>query len=163
MPSVAYKVNDKKFSEAVKSSTSIRQVLMKLGLNETGSAYRVFKKRIKILKLDISHFTGQGHLRGKSHNWAIKQPIEEILIENSTYANIASLKNRLVNEHIVQYKCSECAITNEWNNKPIALQLDHINGIYDDHRIENLRFLCPNCHSQTSTFAFAGKNIGKNK
>ena len=72
--------------------------------------------------------------------------MEEILIENSSYDNIASLKRRLLNEGYLEYKCSECGIS-EWNGKPLSLHLDHINGKHNDHRIENLRFLCPNCHS----------------
>ena len=68
---------------------------------------------------------------------------------------IARLKERLVKEGILEYKCAECGIS-KWNNKPLSLHLDHINGINNDHRIENLRFLCPNCHSQTDTYA--GKN-----
>jgi 5-methylcytosine-specific restriction endonuclease McrA len=63
-----------------------------------------------------------------------------------------------VNEGRMEYKCQCCGIS-EWLDKPISLQLDHINGINNDHRIENLRFLCPNCHSQTDTYA--GKNIGR--
>ena len=60
---------------------------------------------------------------------------------------------------LIEYKCKECGIENLWNNKPISLQLDHINGIKTDNRLENLRFLCPNCHSQTETFG--SKNIRK--
>ena len=71
---------------------------------------------------------------------------------------IAHLKERLVKEKYLEYKCAECGIT-EWNGKPLSLHLDHINGINNDHRIENLRFLCPNCHSQTNTYA--GKNKKK--
>jgi hypothetical protein len=54
-------------------------------------------------------------------------------------------------------KCEICEIGNEWNGKPLTLQLDHINGIHLDNRIENLRILCPNCHSQTATFC--GRNV----
>jgi 5-methylcytosine-specific restriction endonuclease McrA len=60
-----------------------------------------------------------------------------------------------VKENRLEYKCANCGIK-EWNNLPLSLQLDHINGVNNDHRLENLRFLCPNCHSQTDTYS--GKN-----
>ena len=65
------------------------------------------------------------------------------------------LKQRLLKERIIENKCIECGIT-EWNGKIINMHLDHINGINNDHRLENLRMLCPNCHSQTDTYC--GKN-----
>lgn len=77
------------------------------------------------------------------------------MIKDFTYANISRLKERLIRANLLEYKCHKCGIT-EWQNEPIALQLDHINGINNDHRLENLRLLCPNCHSQTDTYA--GKN-----
>jgi hypothetical protein len=155
MPSVAYMVDDETLYQAVKNSRSIREVLLQVGLNETGSAYRVFKKRVKILGIDTSHFLGQGHLKGKSHDWAPKIPLKKILVKNSTYNNTVALKNRLIKEGLLKNRC-ECGLESIWNGKPITLQLDHINGHYDDNRITNLRILCPNCHSQTETFA--GKN-----
>ena len=54
-------------------------------------------------------------------------------------------------------KCSKCNQENTWNNKPLMLQLDHIDGNSDNNNLENLRLLCPNCHSQTETFGNAGK------
>lgn len=57
----------------------------------------------------------------------------------------------------MEYRCSICGNTGEWNSKKLVLQLDHINGIHNDNRIENLRLLCPNCHSQTDTFC--GKRV----
>jgi predicted amidophosphoribosyltransferase len=61
---------------------------------------------------------------------------------------------------LIEYKCNICDLTEIWNGKKISLQLDHINGIYNDNRLHNLRYLCPNCHSQTENFA--GKKL-KNK
>ena len=85
-----------------------------------------------------------------------KYSLEEILIENSSYTNRTRLKIRLLKEHLIEYKCAICGNKGEWNNQPLTLQLDHINGINNDNRIENLRFLCPNCHSQTETYS--GRN-----
>lgn len=86
-------------------------------------------------------------------------PNDEIFIEYSGYTN-ELVKGRIFKDQIIEYKCYECKIT-DWNNKPITLELDHINGVNNDHRLENLRFLCPNCHSQTDTYKGRNKNTGK--
>lgn len=157
-----YKIDEETFKIAVKGSFSIAEVFRKLNLCNTGTAYRTLKGRIKELCLDTTHFTGAGHLKNKTHNWSPKKPLSEILIQNSRYQNNVSLKKRLISEKCLQPKCygNNCLITTTWNDLPITLQLDHINGNHEDNRIENLRLLCPNCHSQTHTFA--GKNIGAN-
>ncbi len=156
--SIAYSTSDEDFIEAVKTSFSIRGALFKLGLNPAGSNYRVFTIRIKKLNLDTKHFTGQGHLKNKSHNWCnTKIPLEEILIEHSNYSSTHNIKNRLIKEGKILNQCNICLIS-KWLNAPLILHLDHINGINDDHRLENLRLLCPNCHSQTSTYCGKNKN-----
>ena len=69
-------------------------------------------------------------------------------------------KRKLVRDGILDYRCIECGIS-EWRGRPLAIQIDHINGIRDDWRIDNLRMLCPNCHSQTPTFA--GRNVKRHR
>ena len=145
------------FIKYVKNSTSIRQVLKKIGLEPKGGNYATAKRRILVLNLDISHFTGQGHLKGKTHNWAKKIPLKEILIENSTYGGGSSkLKTKLFKQGILKEQCYNCGLT-EWLGKKISLELEHINGNRFDNRIENLIILCPNCHSQTTTYRGRGK------
>jgi 5-methylcytosine-specific restriction endonuclease McrA len=86
-----------------------------------------------------------------------KIDLSEILNgKHPTYQTL-KLKKRLIKEEILEHKCSICEI-NEWQGKEISLQLDHIDGNNHNHRLENLRLLCPNCHSQTDTYC--GKNKG---
>lgn len=142
--------------KSVETSVSFAETLRKLGLNIHGSAYKTLKKYINLYDIDTSHFLGCGHLKGKSRNIKPKIPLEKILVKNSTYYNTTLLKKRLLNAGILKRQCYICGI-NEWCGKPLSLQLDHINGVHNDHTIENLRLLCPNCHSQTVNFA--GRNI----
>lgn len=87
-------------------------------------------------------------------NWTI----EEMLVENSK-VNRGTLKKRLLSEKILENKCYECGAEPFWNNKPLVMIIDHINGTNNDNRIENLRMLCPNCNSQQDTFS--GRNVKK--
>jgi len=80
------------------------------------------------------------------------------LTENSKTSRDV-VKRYLINKKLIKYQCNECSITNTYNSRPITLHLDHINGINNDNRLENLRVLCPNCHSQTPTYC--GKSKGK--
>ena len=92
-------------------------------------------------------------------NSRIKFINDEILIENSNYPR-HRLKQRIINQKLIEYSCQECYNKGFHNGKLLVLQLDHINGINNDNRIANLRFLCPNCHTQQDTYA--AKNKGKN-
>lgn len=152
---------DVEFIDAVATSQSIAELLRKLNLRPTGGNYHTAKKRIKILELNTDHFTRQGHLKGKTHNWAKKIPLIEILVKDSKYGcGTDKLKKRLIKEGYFEYKCYECGLT-EWRGLPISLELEHRNGDRFDNRIENLTLLCPNCHAQTETYR--GKNIKKEK
>ncbi len=145
---------------AVASSISMRGVLSKLELHHTGGNLVNIKKNILKRNLDTSHFLGQAARRGTSYTTGRALPLNEVLIQNSSYSRY-SLKKRLIKEGLLDNsKCNNpnCPMSSlEWAGKPLVLEMDHINGIYNDNRLENLWLICPNCHSQLPTTH--GKNI----
>ena len=150
MSSKIYEVSDSDFKSIVNSANNYSDCLRALGLSPRGgSSTAILKRRIEELGCSVEHFNYKNNPNSQKYS------MDEILIENSTYSNRERLKIRLVQEGYLEERCDECGIT-EWNGKPITLQLEHSNGKNNDNRIENLRFLCPNCHSQTSTYA--GRN-----
>jgi len=84
-------------------------------------------------------------------------PNEKLFVKNSNYKNYTHLKNRIIKEKLIPYECAFCGNEGEWKKKNLSLVLDHINGVKKDNRLENLRFVCPNCDSQLPTFK--SKNI----
>jgi len=149
------KWSEDQFIEAVKRNQSVRGVLRDLNLRYTGANYETVRTYVNKLSLDTSHWTGQGHNKGKKLKKR-KIVLDKILINGSKYDR-GRLKKRLVNEGLMEYKCNECGNEGWWKEKSMALVIDHINGINNDNRLENLRFLCPNCNSQTKTFC--GRNV----
>lgn len=146
-----------KLQKLLNESSSLCEVISKIGLNLCGAQYTALNKRIKEDKLDISHFTNSRYTKNAIAFRTI--PMEDILIKNSTYKNTSNLKNRLIKEGLLKYECQKCKNEGTWCNNKLSLQIDHINGIRNDNRIENLRLLCPNCHSQTSTYAGKSKRV----
>ena len=150
-----WEIPEDEFKAIVAHSTSITDILRKLGVSWGGDTRQTLQKRIEMLHLDTSHLSAWKEFEPEN-----KIPLEEILVENSTYKR-THLKKRLVENNLLEYRCAICGLEPQWEGKDLVLWLDHINGVKDDHRLENLRFLCPNCHSQTETFA--GKNVRKTK
>jgi hypothetical protein len=148
---------DEQLIEAVQSSTSIRQVLAKLGLVEAGGNYSIVKRKIQSLDLCIAHFTGKGWKKGNIKPVISPRPLSEIL-QKGTYIQSYKLKNRLFAEGLKEKKCERC-LNQEWLGYSLPLEIDHINGNPMDNRIENLRILCPNCHALTDTYR--GKKLAK--
>ena len=102
-------------------------------------------KHLKLMGIEYAgNMAGIGMLKSKV-------PLEDILT-NKVKFHTGQLKKRLIFEGLLEDKCKDCGNEGIWNNKPITLELDHINGDDNDNRLENLRILCPNCHSQTPTF-----------
>tara|TARA_Y100001938_G_scaffold150476_1_gene241567 strand:- start:1904 stop:2371 length:468 start_codon:yes stop_codon:yes gene_type:complete len=151
------KYSKEDFIEAVASSTSIRQVLSKLNLKEAGGNYQTVKNGIKSLDLDTSHFLGQAIHRGKKLGH--KRPISEYL-SNKHKIQSHKLRLRLLKEGYFEHKCYQCDNV-EWNQQPIPLELEHIDGDHFNNDLNNLTLLCPNCHAQTPTYR--GKNRKRTK
>jgi len=137
----------------VKDSKSVAQVLKKIGVSTTsGGAYCHVQRRIDEYGIDRSHFVGQAHMKGKKpHNYGKKKPLEEILVVGSEYQR-GHLKERLLSEGLKNNKCEICGQDGTWMGKRLVMVLDHVNGVGNDNRFENLRMLCPNCNSQQPTF-----------
>jgi len=137
--------------EAIDTSSSIREVLVKLGLIPAGGNYMTIKRRARELGLDLGqvlHAGGQGWRKGRT--FGPKRPLSYYLVNGSKISS-SNLRLRLTREGILECKCSRCGIT-KWQGYPAPLELDHINGDSEDNRLENLRILCPNCHALTPTY-----------
>lgn len=150
------KYSDDEIIEILNNSKSFREALNKFGYCSNGSAGYVSAKRI-ILKRNITIPKYYYYGNGRSNP---KFKLNEILVKNSKYTSRTILKKRLVDEGLLEYKC-KCGNVGTWEGKILVLQLEHKNGINNDNRLENLEFLCPNCHSQSKTYA--GKNNKKSK
>lgn len=154
--SVIWSISSQKFAALVKNATSIGQILNHFGLQNKGGNHHTVRRRIAQECLDISHLP-MGRGSNKNRTFKPRRPLTAVLVKNSK-CQTAHLKKRLINHKVILHECAACGLGTEWQGKPLVLQLEHKNGDNRDNRLKNLCFLCPNCHSQTSTFA--GRNSG---
>ena len=146
--SVIWTIPKEELSRIVKESSSYTAVLKFFGLESKGANNETLKKRLNEERIDYSH------IKENKYKFSAKRiiPDKEIFKKNSKVSQ-SVLKRRILRNNMLAYQCSECGIGPEWCGKPLTLQLDHKNGNRTDNRLENLRFLCPNCHAQTPNFA----------
>jgi len=144
-------------AEAVAESTSIAGVLRYLGLAQAGGTHAHISRTIKRMGLDTSHFAPYR----KSGGQIRRMPPGEILVRRPPGSGRQKppLLRRALVESGVAYACAECGNSGIWRKRLLRLHVDHIDGDFHNNTIENLRFLCPNCHSQTENFS--GLSRGK--
>ncbi|MFC3235737.1 HNH endonuclease [Streptomyces nitrosporeus] len=140
---------------AVTSSSSMCDVLRRLGLEVVGGQHTHISRRVRALGIDTSHFTApsrKGEVR-------CRRPEELLVNRSGTLARRISgerLKRAMISMGCAE-RCALCGTDPTWRGRPLPLEVDHINGDWQDNRLRNLRLLCPNCHSTTDTYRGRGK------
>ncbi|MFI5275385.1 MAG: HNH endonuclease signature motif containing protein [Candidatus Saccharimonadales bacterium] len=147
---------DEQLVIAVENSKSYRAVLIKLKLVPAGGNYEQIKRAVIKLRIPTAHFTGKGWNEGMKFRPVPPTPIDQLLVANGTMQSY-SLKKRLFMAGLKTPLCEMCGWAQQAQDGRIPVELDHINGDRYDNRLENLRILCPNCHSLQPT------HRGKNK
>ena len=145
--------------DLVQSSKSFYEVEMSMGA-KGGRAFDHIKKLIEDHQISTKHFETKVERFNRIFPEGLPnnpQPLSEILVKDSTYSR-THLKKRLYREGLKTRLCELCGQGEDWKGNHMSLILDHINGVYNDNRLENLRIVCPNCNATLDTHA--GKNKG---
>ncbi|MFJ5993575.1 HNH endonuclease signature motif containing protein [Streptomyces sp. NPDC092370] len=150
---------------AVSASTSMNDVLRHVGLELVGGHHTHISRRIKAYGIDTSHFVPVVRTEKMRHNQR-RRTAEEILVEDtSTHPRrvpSARLK-RAMRELGVEERCAMCGIGAVWQGEPLSLEVDHIDGDWRNNRVDNVRFLCPNCHSTTDSYRGRGRGRARRR
>lgn len=147
----ARKWTNEQLKAAVESSDNWSEVARTLGLSPRGTQNRrTLQAAAKGLGIEVAHLGGAQVRAGQQNPPRPAQPLAQLLVKGRKVSS-SRLAKRLVAAGLLEYKCGECELST-WRGKHLTLELDHINGDYEDNRLENLRLLCPNCHSQTDTW-----------
>ncbi|MFC9912667.1 HNH endonuclease [Streptomyces sp. NPDC127197] len=143
----------------VATSTSVNEVVRRLGLDSVGGHQANIARRIKAYGINTSHFTPVVRTERMRHNQR-RRTAEEILVEDTSAHAVripSSRLKRAMQELGVEERCALCGIEALWLGEPLPLEVDHIDGNWRNNRIKNLRLLCPNCHSTTDSYRGRGK------
>lgn len=148
--------SDEQLVAAVKVSYSYREVISILGLIPAGGNYAQVQTRIRVLGIETLHFRGSRWNTGKKYH-TNSRPALEVLLNKGSSVQSYKLKRRLFEVSLKDERCELCGWAERASDGRVPVELDHINGDHSDNRLENLRILCPNCHSLQPT------HRGKNK
>jgi len=162
------KIEEKILKNAVLNAKNLTHVMLNLKRANSSAGRKIVIKYINYYNIDTSHFetTSERFERVLRPylKYVHRKPNSEIFVENSTYLNGYNLKKRLYEEGLKERKCEKCGQDENWHGEHMSLILDHINGIHNDNRLENLRIVCPNCNATLSTHCKGAKGlIVKNK
>jgi hypothetical protein len=144
------KWNSSKLKQAAQKSECFSDICRYIGIPVHGRTFDTIRNELKRQKISIQHFKSHSQLAKERAGIQTKWNAVDIFVENSP--SPGAVKKRVKREHLLDYKCAICGLLPVWNGMPLTLQFDHINGKHADCRIENLRWLCANCHTQTSTY-----------
>lgn len=146
-------MNEVEFLHRINDANGITDFLRTLGMSVRGTNWSLVKERIKLSNINTSHFFSKSEMSKKTTTLSKEEFVNVMLQDSSTKRSGKVIKKYLFLYDFKKEACEKCGIGSWWCGEPITLQLDHINGVNTDDRLENLRILCPNCHSQTETFA----------
>lgn len=141
---------EEELRNAIKGSFSVRAVLKKLLLVPAGGNYVQIQHAIKDYDIDTKHFKGRAWNKGLKWTTKSRIPLDQVLCKESRIQSF-KLKSRLFEAGLKPKHCELCRWCQISKDGRIPLELDHINGDRYDNRLENLRILCPNCHSLQAT------------
>lgn len=149
--SILWTLSKDECKKLIDSFNTFSAILKHLNLCPAGGNLKTLRKVFDQYSLNYTKFsTGLDHNKGKSFTNPIINDTD-LFTNNSIYSR-KTVKHRILSKKLIPYKCEQCGQEPSWNGKELVLVLDHINGISNDNRLENLRFLCPNCNAQQETF-----------
>lgn len=158
-----WKLSKEEFYSLCKKHPSLASIIRSFGLEAEAGNYNTVKKRIREDGIDISHIQmGLGSNRGKCFTRKYTQDNITEAINSGHIKDNSTIRKMVRKWNLIPFDvCAICKSKPYWNGMPLTFVLDHINGKHADHKLNNLRFICPNCNSQTSTFS--GRNSRRNK